>query len=467
MEQNLAVLIDFENIAAGADKENLGRVDVAAIFGRLKMRGRIVVARSYADWGRFARFKQTLLEQGVTMVELTSHGKHDKNRADIALVVDAMELAFTREYVDTFVIISGDSDFTPLALRLKELNKRVMGVGTRSSTSKLLVQATDEFIFYDSIIKKKRAAASQARRGKPDRDKQERTEPESEALTRPQAFVLLGEAVEGVLAHTDGPVLASIVKSALTRREPSFSESDLGFSSFGRFLEAAQRKGVVSIQRDQRSGGYRVDAGSDAPREAPEPAPSNKPRRQDDEIPEQSPEAKHLRAMLAEEGLDPLSRSLRSHIVELTHAIYVDRKERRRRTNLHTLRSELVRQVKQSREPGLTANRARAVLRALREAGVFLHADGNPVRSEGAHFQLQHDEVELTLDAMDVAYLRALSTLGLDETPPTEALAELLLGDEGQDRRIEELLAWISFEADVPDDAEVGSADRSSHADEE
>ena len=217
MEQNLAVLIDFENIAAGADKENLGRVDIAAIFSRLKVRGRIVVARSYADWGRFARFKQTLLEQGVTMVELTSHGKNDKNRADIALVVDAMELAFTRDYVDTFVIISGDSDFTPLALRLKELNKRVMGVGTRSSTSKLLVQATDEFIFYDSIIKKKREAASTpARRGRGDRDRSERSEASAgDGLDRHQAFVLLGEAVDGVLSHTDGWVLASVVKSAL------------------------------------------------------------------------------------------------------------------------------------------------------------------------------------------------------------------------------------------------------------
>jgi len=463
LEQNLAVLIDFENIAAGTEKENLGRVDVAAIFRRLKVRGRIVVARSYADWGRFARFKQTLLEQGVTMVELTSHGMQDKNRADIALVVDAMELAFTRAYVDAFVIVSGDSDFTPLVLRLKELNKRVIGVGTRGSTSKLLVQATDEFIFYESLLKKEPGEAQAARKARPEkeREKEREREPEAEPtggdlLDAEQAFTLLGETLEGLSHETEGWVLASVVKSALTRREPSFSESDIGFSSFGRFLEAAHTRGVAAIRRDERSGGYRVEVsgefagGAPAPKVAGEPAtPAGAG------LPALGEEATELRDLLVGEGFDPMCRSARAQIVEMVLALVRERQERRRRTNLHTLRSELVRRVKQARNPVLTANRARAAQRALTAGGVFVHADGKPVRSEGAFFKLKPEDTDGLLDAMDRAYLRALNTLGLDWTPSVEALAELLRDDAAQTRPIEEMLAWLAVETDLPDDAEA------------
>ena len=467
MEQNLAVLIDFENIAAGTEKEKLGKVDIGAIFRRLKVRGRIVTARSYADWGRFAKFKQTLLEQGVTMVELTSHGMQDKNRADIALVVDAMELAFTREYVDTFVIISGDSDFTPLALRLKELNKRVIGVGTRGSTSKLLVQATDEFIYYDSLIKNQevRQRTNAGRRRDRDRDREkDASSSAEEGLDRDQAFALLGEAIEGLRQDTEGWVLASIVKSAMTRREPSFSENDLGYSSFGRFLEAGKKRGLVAIRRDERSGGYAVDVAGDQPHDDEAPSqPAHGGRTRDSDapgLPTLSREANVLREALAGEGLDPLSRSIRARMVGLVIDLALERKEKRRRTNMHTLRSEMVRRVKQTDDSALTANRARAVIRALREAGVFLHADGTPVRSEGAHFSLQTEEIEPTLDAMDVCYMRELANLGLEEPPSTTALAELLLDDASAAQRIEEKLAWVSFEADIPEEVEVNHAEQ-------
>ncbi len=480
MEQNLAVLIDFENIAAGVDKEKLGKVDIASILRRLKVRGRIVTARSYADWGRFAKFKTPLLEQGVTMVELTSHGRNDKNRADIALVVDAMELAFTRDYIDTFVIISGDSDFTPLALRLKELNKRVIGVGTRGSTSKLLVQATDEFIFYDSLIKKQEQLQQSSRgdnggrRRERDRDRDREREadpsPAEGGLDKDQAFALLSEAIEGLRQDTEGWVLASIVKSAMTRREPAFSENDLGFSSFGRFLEAGKKLGLVAIRRDERSGGYAVDIAGDHPHEDELPTAASQPTRSREPdapgLPSLGREASVLREALAGEGLDPLSRSVRARLVGLVIDLVLERKERRRRTNMHTLRSEIVRRVKQSDDSALTANRARAVMRALREAGAFLHADGTPVRSEGAHFSLQTEEIDPILDLMDVCYLRELANLGLEEPPSSGALAELLLDDSSAGQRIEELLAWISFEADIPEDAELQPTDQSAGPDE-
>ena len=152
MERNLAVLIDFENIVAGCEKEGLGRLDISLVMDRFKEMGRVLVARSYADWGRFARYKQSMMREGISLFELSSHGGNTKNWADIALVVDAMELAYTKEYVDAFVVVSGDSDFSPLIQKLKELNKWVIGCGTRGSTSRMIVEASDEFIFYDTLL---------------------------------------------------------------------------------------------------------------------------------------------------------------------------------------------------------------------------------------------------------------------------------------------------------------------------
>ena len=132
-------------------------------MNRLKDKGRILVSRSYADWGRFAKHKQQLLREGVNLFELPSHGMGDKNRADVALVVDCMELAYTKPYVDTFVLVSGDSDFTPLITKLKELNKRVIGCGTRGGTSRLIVEASDEFIYYNSLVKERSSRKSPSR----------------------------------------------------------------------------------------------------------------------------------------------------------------------------------------------------------------------------------------------------------------------------------------------------------------
>ena len=146
VEQNICVLIDFENISAGCEKERLGRFDIQAVMNRLKDKGRILEARAYGDWGRYARHKGQLLEAGVQMQELPSYGGHDKNRADIALVVDAMDLVYRRDFIDTYVILSGDSDFTPLVMRLRSLNKRVVGIGTRSSTS-IVATLCSRFIF--------------------------------------------------------------------------------------------------------------------------------------------------------------------------------------------------------------------------------------------------------------------------------------------------------------------------------
>jgi uncharacterized LabA/DUF88 family protein len=163
LERNLAVLIDFENIVAGCEKEGLGRLDISLLMNRFKETGRVLVARSYADWGRFARYKQGMMREGISLFELSSHGGNTKNWADIALVVDGMELAYTKEYVDTFVVVSGDSDFSPLIHKLKELNKRVIGCGTRASTSRMIVEACDEFLFYDTLVQDQKPTRARRR----------------------------------------------------------------------------------------------------------------------------------------------------------------------------------------------------------------------------------------------------------------------------------------------------------------
>lgn len=293
MEHNLAVLIDFENIVTGAEKEGLGRFDITLVFRRLKDKGRIIAARAYGDWGRYARFKTLLVEQGISMMELTSHGKQEKNRADIALVVDAMELAFTRPHLDTYVILSGDSDFTPLVLRLKELNKRVIGCGTRRSTSSLIVGACDEFIFYDNLVR----PVPTTRPARPEPPARPETAPRVDPAARPlpaaaaeaepeggldeeeptrelgleEAMDLLVECLEGVQADDPTPVAAGVLKNAMLRKEPTFNERDLNFPNFGRFLREAQKGGRVSLVKDVRSGSFLVDVPNRGTAEDPTP----------------------------------------------------------------------------------------------------------------------------------------------------------------------------------------------------
>ncbi len=448
MENNLAVLVDFENIATGTDKEGLGRFDITAVFRRLKDKGRIVVARAYGDWGRFSRFKTTLLEEGITMVELTSHGMQDKNRADIALCVDAMELAFTRDHVDTFVVLSGDSDFTPLILRLKEFNKRVIGVGTRGSTSKLLVGACDEFIFYNTLLKEPTARKVAA---KPAREDDQGVE---QALTRDEAFALLEEAIAGLQKDDPEPALASVVKAAMHRKDPSFNETELGFRGFGRFLEAAHAAGVAAIRRDERSGGYLVEPAGEAIRALPAaPATRHPPMEEEDGL---SPAAQALRTLLAGEGLNPLTRAARRDLVEQVVELVADRKGRRRRLNLQVLRSELVKRARQDGH-ALSADAIRASLRALREAGVFKHADGKAIRTDTAAFTLQPTEPDALLDAMDQAYVRAVIAMNLEHLD-TVALAELLKGDPQQRLAIEEALAWVALEHEAPEEPDAAPA---------
>jgi uncharacterized protein (TIGR00288 family) len=447
LEQNLCVLIDFENVAAGTEKEGHGRFDIRLVMRRLKDKGRILVARSYGDWGRFAKFKQSLLEQGITMVELTSYRGQDKNRADIAMVVDAMELAFTRSYLDTFVILSGDSDFTPLVTRLKELNKHVVGIGTRKSTSRLLVEACDEFMFYD-VLKRGEIVESRPRRKEEDDDEDTR---ETVVLTRAQALQLLKETIEGLQRDTDESVHASVVKASMLRKEPAFDELEYGFNSFARFLEAAEKDGIVQLTREQgRGGGYRVESADGAPSDRDNGAePSVQPNGQG----QLSPEAERYRTILVEAGLDPITPALRRAIVTAFVDEVAERTSSNKRVNLQGATSAVARRARPKVSPGAVA----AVLDALFKAGELIHADGNPVRSPSASFVVPKSADALLASLLNL-YLRTILQAEKGELD-SKALAELLLGDAAEAQDIEALMAWLVYEQDrpapVPEDVAV------------
>jgi len=438
LEANLAVLIDFENIAAGTEKEGLGRFDVEALLKRLKDKGRILVARSYADWGRFARFKQTLLSSNVTMMELTSHGMQDKNRADIAMVVDCLELAFTKDYLDTFVVVSGDSDFTPLVLKMRELNKRVIGCGTRASTSRLLIQACDEFMFYDTVIKEARAPRAVSHQ----------PAASGEQVSDEQWFAIVVDTLAGIQRENPEPCLASIVKTALLRKNPDFDEVELGYSSFARFLEAAQEAGHVRLSRDNKSGGYRVDQPDGADDDDGGPSDDSRddhPAKEwiDPYVPAAA--AEHMR-ILAAKGISPLGFATRMTILQLIEQNVSERRKRRRRITLGFVQDDIIKRLKRS-HPDIPASAVKGLFDSLLKAGLLVHKDGKAIRTPSAPFVLDHDAEGLNRALMGM-WLRELKTTNAD-LGDSEALAELFLGHRERKREVEEMVAWSAVaEAD-------------------
>lgn len=465
MENKLCVLIDFENIAAGTEKEGLGRFDIKAVLRRLKDKGRILVSRSYGDWGRFAKFKQKLLEQSVTMVELTSYRGQDKNRADIALVVDAMELAYTRPYIDTFVLLSGDSDFTPLVHRLKELDKRVIGIGTRRSTSRLLAESVDEFIFYESL-KRKDGPGKEPRESRADRKEDKRVEVEapededvdttSRSLTREEAFTLVSETVQGILRDDPGAVLAGLVKQSMQRKEPTFDETEYGYSGFARFLEAARDKGLVALERDSRAGGYRVDLpngstdGGGAPAEDTGRKAAAEAESEDDSEATLDGHAGVLQGLLAGVGPHPLTHFIRHTVIHEFVDHVTERQRRKKRNTLMYVYGDIARRCRKT-DPYVPPRYVKHVINGLKSASELRHASGEPVRSQSAHFNIDKDAEEL-LDALRRHYVGQLLDLGADLTD-SAALSVLLWGDEGHAQQSEEMVAWMQHDRAQPDAA--------------
>ena len=447
MEQNICVLIDFENISAGCEKERLGRFDIQAVMNRLKDKGRILEARAYGDWGRYARHKGQLLEAGVQMQELPSYGGHDKNRADIALVVDAMDLVYRRDFIDTYVILSGDSDFTPLVMRLRSLNKRVVGIGTRSSTSRLLIAACDEFIFYESIKRRRTEKASKATNS-------EASQEESESvltMSKNDAFDFLVETLEGLQKDDPQPVLAGVIKQSMQRKAPTFNESDYGYNGFARFLEAARDKGLVGLSRAERAGGYKVfEPGQNPVEEDTSDEDSS------DGLPALEGSAAEMRELLDKMGVNPLTQVIRHTVVHEFVDHVSERAERKRKNTLRYTIGDTARRCRKT-DPAVPARHVRHVINALAQAGALLHADGNPVRSQSAPFTVNKDAEEL-LELLANFYLETLQSTGVALDDAT-SLSWLLYADDSHDKSLSARARAITSQRPVQPSTETSDAE--------
>ncbi len=276
--QNMALFCDFENVALGVRDAKYSDFDIQKVLDRLLIKGDIVVKRGYCDWARYKDFKRGMHEAAFELIEIPHVSQSGKNSADIRMVVDAMDLCYTKPHVDAFVIISGDSDFSPLVSKLKENNKTVIGVGVRSSTSNLLVENCDEFIYYDDLVKadearKKASAKKQAEaatkktaevQAKKQKEQAAKKTDDRKAASledapaaespddarRMEAIELVVDTVEALLGEKDlDEVHASNVKNALKRRRPDFIESAYGYKAFGKILEDAAKRGLLEIHR--------------------------------------------------------------------------------------------------------------------------------------------------------------------------------------------------------------------------
>jgi uncharacterized protein (TIGR00288 family) len=251
---NMALFCDFENVALGVQDAKYEKFDINRVLERLLLKGSIVVKKAYCDWQRYKEFKTGMHGASFELIEIPHVRQSGKNSADIRMVVDALDLCYTKGHVDTFVIISGDSDFSPLVSKLRENAKVVIGVGVKNSTSDLLIANCDEFIFYDDLVREedtKRRAAKKRKESAPAAaggDKQQ------------EAFDLVIETLQALIAERgEGErVWGSMIKQALKRRNPGFNESYYGFKAFSDLLEEAEKRKLVTLERDEKSGGYLI-----------------------------------------------------------------------------------------------------------------------------------------------------------------------------------------------------------------
>lgn len=310
---NMAVFCDYENIAIGAKEANLD-LDIHMVLERLLDKGKIVVKKAYADWDRYKSYKREMHGAAFELIEIPHVSYSGKNSADIRLVVDALDLCYTKSHVDTFVILSGDSDFSPVVSKLRENNKVVIGVGVRNSSSDLLVENCDEFLYYDDLVKKRtgdrhskrsprdvgRASRESSKRPPASKRPESRSESRGETrkvesstetspvtattsaspvtplavtassvdsevkesleVRRAQGMDLVLDTVEALFEERGGNLWGSMVKQTIKRKRPNFSETFYGYRTFNDLLEDAQKQGLLDIQKDDKSGGYIVVA---------------------------------------------------------------------------------------------------------------------------------------------------------------------------------------------------------------
>jgi uncharacterized protein (TIGR00288 family) len=242
-EITIAVFVDFENLALGAEESKKGRFQIELVLKRLLERGRILFKRAYCDWSRFQGFTREFHMNGFEMIDIPRSSVSGKNSADIRMVVDALDLCYSKSHIDTFALLTGDSDFSPLVSKLKENDKRVIGCGVRSSTSDLLASNCDEFIFYDDLVRVSQRPRAKTKKGQSDKQH--------------EAFERLQQTVASLEADYD-PLWGSIVKQTVKRVYPGFSESYYGYRSFSDLLKDASEHGVIELDFDENRGNYKV-----------------------------------------------------------------------------------------------------------------------------------------------------------------------------------------------------------------
>ncbi len=258
--QSMALFCDFENVALGVRDARYSAFDIGKVLERLLVKGSIVVKKAYCDWERYKEFKSTMHEAAFELIEIPHLRQSGKNSADIRMVVDALDLCYTKSHVDTFVIISGDSDFSPLVSKLRENDKVVIGVGVKESTSDLLIANCDEFIFYDDLVREseKQRMAKRRRNAKKSTPRASSDKTPSDEDKKQAALDLVLETIEDLFEERgdQDKIWGSMVKQALKRRNPGFNESYHGFRSFAKLLEEAEGRGLLELEHDEKSGGH-------------------------------------------------------------------------------------------------------------------------------------------------------------------------------------------------------------------
>ena len=260
--RNMALFCDFENVALGVQDAKYEKFDINRVLERLLLKGSIVVKKAYCDWQRYKEFKVGMHGASFELIEIPHVRQSGKNSADIRMVVDALDLCYTKGHVDTFVIISGDSDFSPLVSKLRENAKTVIGVGVKNSTADLFISNCDEFLYYDDLVRaepakvRRRTTASTAA-AKPAEDE---SKADDKGPDLDKAMVLVVETLEAITTErgADEQIWGSMIKQAIKRRNPGFNERAYGFRSFNDLLMEAQKRDLIKLEADEKSGGYLV-----------------------------------------------------------------------------------------------------------------------------------------------------------------------------------------------------------------
>jgi uncharacterized protein (TIGR00288 family) len=263
-DATMAVFLDLENIALGARDAKYPSFNIGKVLERLLLKGHIVVKKAYCDFERYKDFKRDLHEAAFELIEIPHVRQSGKNSADIRMVVDALDLCYTKGHVDTFVILSGDSDFSPLVSKLRENAKTVIGVGVKNSSSDLFINNCDEFIYYDDLVRKEPSKVRRRSSSAPAPAVVEASPPQGKSPDIAAAFDLIVETVEALIEERGGsePIWGSMIKQAIKRRQPGFNERFYGFKSFNDMLSEGEKRGLLSLRADEKSGGYTVRVGT-------------------------------------------------------------------------------------------------------------------------------------------------------------------------------------------------------------